>query len=380
MKNKLILLYPCLLLIYSVYSYSQTAPNLVLSSNQYFWKFQQTMWQLGYHARSISSMIYGALIIGFFGLYFLIIQQIQKKLISLKQLAIIFSLCIAALLPSYPALSNDIYNYLMNAKMMHVYGASPYVHAAWDFPNDPWLKFMMNVHTTTPYGYVWTGLGYLVYGLTLGDLQFGMIGFRGLAIVATGVCAWAIWKLSKKNLVAVGLFCLNPLILLEAVNNAHNDITMMAFFMAGLAINSTLVLVILWLASVLTKLITIISPVVYTGYYVAKKRLVQFGLNFYDLLAVALVAVMVTDGAKRFFSWYLLWSIPVAVLAKHRLTRLFVISLSFGGLLSYLPYLYTGEYTANLGYIRYLLFFVPGFVAVGISLINHLLKKAYENR
>lgn len=384
MKNKWVFVYPLLLLLYSVYSYSQTTPNLVLSSHPVFWQFQEFMWQLGYHQRALSSLIYGLLVIALFGVYGLMVNQAQHKLIDIKRVILIFGLSVAALLPSYPALSNDIFNYLMNAKMMHVYGASPYQHAAWDFPDEPWLKFMMNVHTTTPYGYVWTGLGYLVYWLTLGDLQLGMLGFRLLAVTAVIACSWSVWILSKKNLKVVALFCLNPLVLLEAINNTHNDITMMALFMVGLVIfelcrshniiAARLGLGILWLASVCTKLITVISPFVYVGFILIKKWLKKLELEYFDVLALALVVVMVADGAKRFFSWYLLWSLPVAVLAQNKFARSFVIGLSFGGLMSYLPFLYTGEYTDYLGYIRYLLFFVPGFLVAGIHLVGNYFK------
>jgi hypothetical protein len=386
MKNKLVFLYPILLFIYSIYSFSQTNPNVVLSSNPVYWSFQQQMWQLGYHVRPVSSLIYALLILGLFGLYLYIVNQVKKNRARLKDVVVIFLLSVLALLPSYPGLSNDIFNYLMNAKMMHEYNASPYEYSAWDFPDEPWLAFMMNVHTTTPYGYVWTGIGYVIYWMTLGDLQFGMLGLRLLAIAATVVITWSIWILSRKNLIPVALFCLNPVVLLEAVSNTHNDITMMAFFMLGLALYSLyyhknrlfayLLVALFWLLSVYTKLITVITPAVYLSYIPVKKYL-SSKINVYDLLAGSLVVVMYADGSKRFFTWYLLWALPVSVLAKNIFTRYLLVFFSLGGLLSYLPYLYTGEYTQTSAMIRHSLFFAPACIYAIWHIATQLTKKKH---
>jgi hypothetical protein len=389
MKHRLVLVYPVLLFIYSIYSFSQTTPNLVLSSNPLFWQFQQQMWQLGYHNRPLSTLIFLGFVLGVFGMYLYILDLIRKKKINVKEVLIIFGLAVIALFPSYPALSNDIFNYLMNAKMMHVYNASPYTHAAWDFPDDPWPKFMTNVHTTTPYGYVWTAIGYVVYGLTFGDLQLGMLGFRLVGVIATVAIGWSVWVMSKRNLLALALFCLNPLVLLEGINNAHNDITMMALFMTGLAIfqlrvrkhnmQAVLLLAGLWLASVYTKLITVIAPMVYLGYMPLKKSW-KDKINIYDVSTLAFTAVMYADGAKRYFSWYLLWALPLWVLSQHMVTKLLLFGFSLGGLLSYLPYLYTGDYTQSLSYIRYGFFFAPGLILAIGYYVYSVLKNKYETK
>lgn len=365
-----LLVYPLVLLLYGIYSYSQVTPNLVLSSNPVFWQFQQTMWQLGYHQRPLSTYIYVGLILASFAAYALVLKQIQKGRLTNKLFILQFALCIIALLPSYPALSNDIFNYLMNAKMMHVYDASPYKHAAWDFPQEPWLSFMMNVHTTTPYGYVWTFLGYLTYMLALGDLQLGMLLFRLLAVASVIAIGWSIWQLSKKDkrMFLTGFFIFNPLIMLEAINNTHNDITMMAFLIFGLALyhrfqkkSKAKALAILcagWILSVYTKLVTVILPSVGVFYYVIRKKIPWF--NAADYGAWLLVVAMFADGSKRFFSWYLLWAFCLAPLARSKFTRNLLLLFTFTALMSYVFYLYNGEYTSAQGFARVsLLFSLP---------------------
>ena len=365
-----LLAYPVVLFFYSIYSYSQVAVNLVLSSNPIFWQFQQSMWQLGYHQRPLSTYIYAGLILASFAAYALVLKQIQKGRLTNKLFILQFALCIIALLPSYPALSHDIFNYLMNAKMMHVYNASPYEHAAWDFPQEPWLSFMMNVHTTTPYGYVWTALGYLVYMLALGDLQFGMLLLRLLAVASVVAIGWSIWQLSKKDkrMFLTGFFIFNPLIMFEAINNTHNDIVMMAFLIVGLALyhryqekSKAKALALLcagWVLSVYTKLVTVVLPSASLIYFMVRKKITWF--NAADYGAWLLVAAMFADGSKRFFSWYLLWAFSLAPLTRSKFTRNLLLLFTFTALMSYVFYLYNGEYTSAQGLARVsLLFSLP---------------------
>jgi 4-amino-4-deoxy-L-arabinose transferase-like glycosyltransferase len=258
----------------------------------------------------------------------------------------------------------------MNAKMMHVYEASPYTHAAWDFPQEPWLSFMMNIHTTTPYGYVWTGLGYVLYILALGDLQLGMMLFRLLAVFSVAAIGWSIWEISAKDrrMLFAGYFMFNPLVMLEAINNTHNDITMMAFLLVGLALffryrqknklQASILLLVGWLLSVHTKLVTVVLPAVVALYYVLRKKIPWF--NAADYGAWLLIVAMFADGSKRFFSWYLLWAFSLSALAQSKFTKQILFLFSFTGMLSYVFFISSGEYSKEQGLLRIgLLFSLP---------------------
>jgi hypothetical protein len=373
--------YPLVLLVFGVYSFSQVTPNLVLSSNAQFWQFQQTMWQLGYHNRHLSAYLFVGCVLASFLAYRLFLQRINKGLVSKKVFILHFALCVIALLPSYPALSNDIFNYLMNAKMMHEYGASPYSHAAWDFPQEPWLSFMMNIHTTTPYGYVWTGLGYVLYMLALGDLQLGMILFRLLAVASVAAIGWSIWEMSpkKKRMLLTGYFMFNPLVMLEVINNTHNDITMMAFLLVGLALyfrykhtnqlKALVALLLGWVLSVYTKLVTVILPSVVALFYLVRKKIPWF--NAADYGAWLLVVAMFADGSKRFFSWYLLWAFSLSPLSQSKFTKKVLLLFTFTGMLSYMFFISSGEYSKEQGLMRIgLLFSLPITFIVGVGLIQ----------
>lgn len=379
--HRVVFLFPFILFLYSIWSYTQVAPNLVLSSNPLYWQIQQWFWQLGYHNRPLSTLLFIVIMLLSFGLYLWLLRLIRNKLLFTRDLVVLFVLCIGALLPSYPALSNDIFNYLMNAKMMHVYQASPYTHAAWDFPNEPWLSFMMNVHTTTPYGYVWTGVGYVLYWFSGGYLQLGMLLFRLLAIAAVTMVSVGVWLFSTNDrLFRVSLFVFNPLVLFEAISNTHNDMLMMGFFILGIGITKYyflqkkyllgwLILLAGWTLSVFTKLVTVIAPIVVSGSWVISRRWKTF--YWADWLGLAFIVAMFADSSSRFYPWYLLWAIAVMPLTQSVLIRRLLMMFSFSGMMSYIFFLYTGEYTDYLGSLRIgLLFSLP---------IMHLISTLFRN-
>jgi hypothetical protein len=62
---------------FSIYSYSQVDPNLVLTQYEGYWTFQQMMWQLGYHLRQWSVVIYGFLLLGMFWGYVKAVRWIK---------------------------------------------------------------------------------------------------------------------------------------------------------------------------------------------------------------------------------------------------------------------------------------------------------------
>ena len=106
----------------------------------------------------ITTSIFLFLCLVLFLSYGYILQIIREKSFGVKKILLLFGLSLAALLPSYPALSHDIFNYIFNAKMVVDYHANPHVMVAMDFPNDPWLRFMHNVHRITSYNVCYTKL------------------------------------------------------------------------------------------------------------------------------------------------------------------------------------------------------------------------------
>lgn len=354
------------LALFSIYSYSQVEPNLVFSSNRFFWGFQQAAWVVGLQHRLWSTLIYLTLTVTLFWIFRLMLKQFKQGAWKMKELILVLITGTLVLLPSFPALSLDVFNYLMNGKIVGFYHTSPYRHATWDFPQEPWLSFMHNIHTVTPYGVVWTGISTLIYYLSGGDLQGGMFLYRLLSITAIITIGGCIYHLVKTDKVyKTAFFVLNPLVFLEGTNSMHNDLVMMMFFMIGLYLMARFrklqprlagaLLCGFWLISILTKLVTVIAPGIYLiwrllGYFKLK-------LSYFTLLTLGLILIFFWDGSHRYFSWYLLWPLAIAPLSTnpkiHQLLGLF----SLTGMLSYAVYLATGTYTESLLLYRNLIFF-----------------------
>lgn len=361
-RNKWGVIYLLATGLYAIYSYALVDPNLVLSSRPGLWQMQNLMWNLGYGERLWSSWLYLMIISLMFGAYVMGLKhwshdQGKKLLLSL----------ILILGLSYPALSHDIYNYLFNARMVVNYGANPHVQVALDFPFDPWLKFMNNTHTPAPYAYGWTAVSLVPYALGFGHLKVTVLLFRCLMVAGLLMLLWAEKKLLPRGQkLWFWALALNPLLLIETVSNIHNDAVMMALVMwaivAGVKAKNGhkgwwLVAISLGLMSVTIKyasVMAVVGLVIWWGSNQLKKPL-SFGGS--QLLAHFLP--LLTSRSQRFLSWYLIWPLTFLPLTREKLIRETLILFSFTGLLAYLPYVYTGEYSPEQNLLRQIILFVP---------------------
>ena len=181
-------IYALLLIGYSIFSYSLTAPNLILSSWPPYWRFQTWMWETFFNDRQLLSQTYLVIMALIFINYFLIINNLKKlekipKLFSRKNLLIMI-LLVAPLLVANNALSYDVFNYIFNAKMLVYYHVSPHLHTALEFARDDWTRFMHNTHTPAPYGYAWTLLSTIPYWLGRGGFFLTWLLFRGMSLLS----------------------------------------------------------------------------------------------------------------------------------------------------------------------------------------------------
>src|SRR3989304_7698662 len=151
-------LYFLLLLAYGWLSYALTSPNLVLSSADWYWRYQMHMWATFYNNRPLLTYYYAGLISLITLIYcaLLLVLKRQTKIPTFPTFGF-YLLIISPLIFASNALSYDIFNYIFNAKMLVIYHANPHLHTALEFAFDPWVRFMHNIHTPAPYGYGWTG-------------------------------------------------------------------------------------------------------------------------------------------------------------------------------------------------------------------------------
>ncbi len=367
-RNWLFFVYIAAWFFYTVFSFSLTDPNLVLTTWAPYWQFQQWMWHTVFVNAPLLTGLYIVLLAALFVLYFALISQPQA---TKKQVLILVSICIGVLLFSYNALSHDVFNYIFNAKMVAVYHANPHIAVALDFPRDPWTRFMHNTHTPAPYGYGWTALSLLPFTIGMGKFLPTWLVFRAFSIVSVILLYFALEFLTRrlygKSLTAqqiVTVF-LNPLFLIEMVSNAHNDLWMIvpALFAFGLITPSKknqlnlvhgVLLLLLLLFSVSIKFATLtlfplwIFLVLYQWQWVAhiwpkaQKWIVQ---NWPTIASLLLFVPLFTAQSQQFNPWYLVWVLVWLPFIQVKMWRQIILLFSVTSLLRYVPWLWNGGFS-----------------------------------
>jgi hypothetical protein len=377
----LLMLFICLLVSYVIFSYSLTAPNLILSSWQPYWQFQTWIWRTLFNNRPLLTNTYLAVITSLWLSYSLVVLIGKKWLtsLSMRSATVVVLLVSVPLVLASNALSYDIFNYLFNAKMMVVYHANPHQSVALDYGYDDWTRFMHNTHTPAPYGYGWSLLSLVPYSLGFGKLLSTWLSFKAFSWLSYFLLAVLTWHNSTKNQRwLVWLTLLNPLLLIEVVGNSHNDLWMLVPALASLllvlnkltsfkVVASLALLAVsisIKLASVAVApiwLVLVAGPLVLDK--VKPKSLLARALNFAQeqwawLASVALFLPLMTERSKYFLPWYITWALvwlpfftvpklkPLAQL--QRLWQCLLIGFSISSLYRYLPFLSQGNYDGQV--------------------------------
>lgn len=352
MKKFLLTSYFLLFIIFSIFSFVLTDPNLFLLKADLFVSFQTYLWKNFLPMQNFRTIFYGALIIAMFINYLLILKNWQKLNLDSKKSFWQFLLIISLpLIFSYNALSYDLFNYIFNAKMVVDFGANPHIRTAISFPDEPMLRFMNNVHTPAPYGYGWTALSLLPYLAGFGKFFSTFIVFKLFALASlllTLVIAEKFFK--KANYFKLALLFFNPLFLIEILSSAHNDLWMLApaLLAVYLATNfqnkkflKILFIIILMTVSISIKYATVVL-LPFIIYLIFKHKLSKLGKipHIFDLMSLALFLPLLTARSRYFLPWYLIWSLIFLPLIKNKLLRNLLIVFSISSMLRYLPWFY----------------------------------------
>lgn len=380
---------------YSLFSYILTEPNLVLSSNQAYWNFQQYMWDTFYHNSQFITVSFTLLVLVLFGAYCAILYRLYKRKQTVQNIFrskyILYYACVLIpVLISYNALSHDVFNYAFNSKMVLEYQVDPHVKTALDLQFDDWVRFMHNIHTPAPYGYGWTALSLIPGFVGMQKLLPTLLAFRVFNILGIVLLFFALQHLSKTvhkrslNLFELGLVFLNPLFLLEVVSNYHNDIWMLIPVIYGVSFLLRLFdispknkrkqiayfsfSVLLLVASVLIKLVTVVLTPLYVfifalvffiGTYASliQRRFqlpipvlfISQGLTFFAgyikkyvpvVVALFLFIPLFTSRSQQFHPWYWMWVLVWVPFINQKSIRNIIIVFSLSSLLRYIPWLH----------------------------------------
>lgn len=413
-----------MLWVYSITSYILTDPNLVLNSWKPYWDFQTYMWS---HVQDFSliSFVFFLVISGSFITYLLIVRQLSveeklKQVIinQVKKKKVLYTFyCLLFLLPlllSYNALSHDVFNYIFNARMVYLYKANPHIKVAQDFSSDLWTRFMHNTHTPAPYGYGWTILSLVPYGLGMGYFLPTWLIFRVFSVVSLFLLVYLLHQYSqyfshKIATADLALLILNPLVLIEVVSNQHNDLWMIAPVIASIIIlrknlvikKKILFSMVLMIVSISIKFATVVLVPLWFVIVLFEVKSEQFATysnkkfkipervlqatksGIADLLlgivplcaSILLFFPLALPRSKQYLPWYLLWSLAWLPLVRNKTWATFLVLMSFCAMMRYLPWLYYGEYSATVTEYQLAITWIPGL----LYLITVLFKKRNNN-
>lgn len=357
-KPIVLFLYGILLAAFALYSYVLLDLNLTIFNSPLWENFRNTIIQIGYFQRDLSTTLYLVFILFLFIFHFLLVK------LSYNPLKVAFLVGII-LLFSYPFLSHDFFNYMFDAKILTVYQKNPYLYRALDFPSDPWLLFMHWTHRTYPYGPVFLPLTLIPSFLSFGKLILNMLFFKAMFIA---FYFFAVYVLNKLHKTWALFFATHPLILIEGIVNAHNDLIGVSLAIIGiyfLAKQKNVWGRIFLIASAGIKYITF--PLIFL---IAGNKKINAGI--FAVLAAALLYLWTKSEVQP---WYFL-ALFAAIPFYGDLVR--KLNIFFAGLLfSYYPYIRfggwdTAEKVALKHQIIYVFLALNVLVIVMLNLFQHL--------
>ena len=369
------------------YSFTQVDLGLVFSKSAALQRILFSFQNIGYFQRPLSTDLYILILILLFGYYIYFLRQAFLKKLKPKiiWLLIIFTSVVLAF--SYNAFSYDIFNYIFDAKIITHYHLNPYFHKALDFPGDPMLSFMQWTHRTYPYGPIWLALttplsfiGHNIFLVTFFLFKFLSAGFYLGS-------SYLIWKISERilpqfkdfNLV---LFALNPLTVIELLVSAHNDGAMLFFALLAVYLflsGKKLFGIVIALISSQIKIPTAaIIPILGLGFVpqikLEPRKIILFSLG----AMIAALCYVLTKMEMQ--PWYFLWILPFACLLKpNKYIVSLLLGFSFGLLLRYVPFLYSGNWNGLAPQIKGTVSLMAPAVFVAITWMFSKLKYGKNN-
>ncbi len=338
-----------------LYSFTQVDLSLTLSRLSIYQTTGKLFQYIGYFQRPLSAQLYIVILLLLFGFYFFFLAVAKRNLISKKQLWGVIIATSAILTFSYNAFSYDLFNYIFDAKIITHYGQNPFLHKALDFPGDPMLSFMRWTHRVYPYGPTWLGLTVPLSFIGMNIFLPTFFLFKMLMSACFVATAYFIGRILEKTspkneLLGVAFFALNPLVIIESLVSAHNDIVMLMLAVAALYFflsSKYIRAFILLFLSIGVKFATVfILPILILELILRRfKKKITAQFLIISICTVMSVAVVVASVRTNFQPWYLLYVLPFAALLSDKYyIKLPIVVLSFSSLLLYVPFLQEGNW------------------------------------
>lgn len=220
------ILYGFLLAVFSLYSYALVDPNITFFNNGVWTWFRNVMVELGYYQRTSSVLIYAILVL----LLFIFHRSFIRRSGSYSALRIALIAGVVCLF-AYPFASHDLFNYIFDARILTYYHQNPYMYNALDFPADHMTRFMHWTHRNYPYGPSFLAITAIPSFLSFGKFILNFILFKALFV---GSYIVAVYVLSRWKKEWAMFYATHPLVIVDGLINAHNDILVVSLSLIGL--------------------------------------------------------------------------------------------------------------------------------------------------
>lgn len=151
--------------------------------------------------------------------------------------------CALLLLGLYPITALDVVLYVVRARLWALYGGSPMLALPMNFPQDPYIALAGEyVKQPSPYGPLWELVAQIPMRLGITGIGSGIVAMKIISLISYIGMAFLIgWHAQQESpryevspLTALTFFALNPLVLMQAIGNGHNDMLMLALMTLGL--------------------------------------------------------------------------------------------------------------------------------------------------
>ncbi len=325
------------------------------------------------YSHTLYPTVWYTVTVGFlFVWYIWILHQAKKGFISSSFVWINIFVTVFVLFWSFPAFSNDIFNYIATAKVTFFYRENPYIIMPIDIPNEPMLDFLHAANKVALYGPAWIALTVLPHYLGMGNLLVTLFTFKLFIAFWYLLLCFLIWKASGRKVWPLVFFALNPLVLLSTLVDGHNDVVMM-----GLALEAFLLLkqkrfvfgLFLFLISILIKGATLfLIPVfVWCWYSVGQKKQMNWQRVWYWASISMYVIFFLSPLREEIYAWYFIWPLTfLALVDEPTLILRASYGFSLGLMLRIVPFFYTRSWTGITPFVKKLVTFVPPAISTFI--------------
>lgn len=386
-----IVLYFLIAILLFLYSFTQIDLGLTLTRMSIWADIQKNFQYIGYFNRPLSTMLYVGILVLLFVYYFFFLFLAKKKKLQEKTFWFLVLGITLFLAFSYNAFSHDIFNYIFDAKILSFYQDNPYARKALDYPTDPMLGFMRWTHRTYPYGPVWLALTAPLSYLGFQYLLLTQILFKLLMAGSFLGSVYYIGEILRKHkadyrILGMTFFAFNPLVLIESLVSAHNDIVMMFFALMALyflvirRLNFSLLFLVF---SIGVKFATAFLLPLYLIQWVLVKKQKPFSWEIFYICAsiLMLLAVIAASLRSNFQPWYLIFMLPfVSFIAVRKYVAIPVILLTIAALVNYIPYLYYGNWDKPIQDMLFQINVGSLISAVVLGVILFVFEKKQANR